>query len=188
MDTSAAKPPDRFRFSLRALLLFVTVVCLWLGWQSYRTNWAKAKLARENKIVAAINERIETPPAGTKVHHDGPLQLWGFRSVDALHPFSGRDYAGSTSIQLEIPKVNWQDRLTYVVGLRDHYVKDLQDSGLSDHDGGRTYSTENMLVMKGSLKTSVRDRTELNVLLVYTIAADFTDQRAEVFLQLFCIE
>jgi hypothetical protein len=115
------------------------------------------------------------------------MMLSGIRSVESLDPFSGRDYRGDVSIRLEIPKVEWRERPAFLRGILDHYIKELDQFDLTDHAGGGQYQTANMIVINGALITQ-GEWNELNVMLVYTVAADFNDQRAEVFLQLFFIE
>ena len=189
MNTAAKPRSDKFRFSLQFLFVIVTLACIWLGWRSYRTAWANAVLKRENQIIEAINANIRKAPKQTElVNETGPLMVLPQRTVRSLLSYGAGDSQGLVVVDLKISRnVLWHDRQPFIQTIADYYIKDLENLGLTMHQGGIFFISENTSALTGAVyKTRVH--SQLNFLVTINVTADFTDQTARVVLSLYAIE
>ncbi len=75
LPPAVARP--RFRFGLKALFLFTTLLCVWLGYKYERVRRANELIARHQAVLEVIVRRIATPPEGT-------FYVFGRESADQL--------------------------------------------------------------------------------------------------------
>ena len=146
LDAMATNPPRRvLRFSVRTLLIVISVFSIWLGWWSTRAHQQRRGVTRvkEHRGVVVYDYQWHTPPAGT----GGWLQYvdgWWDEHLEAptnpLRNWLGDDYFST----VRGVSFNWFDEaeispadlqhLTAFTGLRK-----LSISGMGVGDSGLSY-------------------------------------------------
>jgi hypothetical protein len=171
----------RVRFSLRAALVFVAMVCVFLGWIYYRKHWARTILLREHAIVAAIDHNVLCDPPGAKVESSsGRVALLPTRTEESLLWRNGGDTVGTVTVELTFgPEAKSQNRDEFVRNIANHYLMGLDELGLTLHDGGRVSDMTNAVLLTG-LVYSVTKSTQLDMSVVIIVFADVSHGRGTV--------
>ena len=106
----SSAPSRRLRFSLRTLLVLVTVLCMWLAWRGYTTRMREALQARHNAFGQALDDYqyfdaypFMTPAFRQKYSADdfydqfwneGRIYPFGSNVDISTNPFSSYGYVG----------------------------------------------------------------------------------------------
>ncbi|MFO0790502.1 MAG: hypothetical protein U0805_13690 [Pirellulales bacterium] len=119
----------RFRFGLKTLLVVMTVMCLYLGYEAVRERRAEQLRARDMALVAAVRSSLSKVPHGTSLRSPAaqtwPGSLW-------RHKFHLR-VAASQSISLSVDS-SFDHISDYDVSksLLEFFGRDMEAIGLAE--------------------------------------------------------
>jgi hypothetical protein len=96
MDDNLPKPRRWFRFSLRTMLVVVTVGCIFLGWLTSRLTWIRARnqlFYAEAHWVSNVDHRFRTNwlLIDKSIRAPGMLWLFGERGRPKIEIMNGTD-------------------------------------------------------------------------------------------------
>lgn len=142
-SNEASRPWPRLRFSLKALLVLVTLVGLWLGWKTARERRAAEMVARHHSMLDLIENNMATAPTGTSFRFS-PAQRQrtaAFRKRTRPNQAEQRQNLGgmfengrfrntvTRTVILDVSQAA-VDRDTLTSRIRAHYEQGLDELGL----------------------------------------------------------
>lgn len=137
-----SSPRRRFRFSLKALLLVVTLLCICLGVHAWRNHRADEMISRRNAVYNTLLKNLAEPPPDTDI-------FAGISTLDLALQSRGREWTlangnsrGFDTDQTVLtlgPTLLKQPRTEVVRSIGKYVGRDLDQCGLNS-SGGPTES------------------------------------------------
>ncbi len=134
-DTS---PRRSFRYSLKALLLLVTLLCFWLGVNAWRNHRADEMASRRNAVYSTLLKNLTEPPPDTDIFS-------GIGTFDLALQSRGREWIlanensrGFDTEQLVLtlgPTLLKQPRTEVVHSIGKYMGRGLDKCGFNSHGG-----------------------------------------------------